>query len=178
MAVATGYRCRVSLRYCQCTSHRKEVVVNHAKQPYDPIERVAAQKALYGAKQIFATLLISHLSIHSAGFVQVSYDTEAVQLTLASNVSSFLSQNSHLVPENANLAFVWKGESGIKKALEGNAGNAEWTNWCMYVSMAYPSPIMLLNAFFLTAVLRCRITSKYPTAAFGKRRSMLSFLSF
>lgn len=76
--------------------------------------------------------------LHTLGFVQISYDSEWVQPTLASNVSSFLSQNPHLLPKDANLAFVWQGKDGIEKALKGEAGNPEWTRRCMYVSASNP----------------------------------------
>lgn len=53
-----------------------------------------------------------------------------------------MAQNRHLVPQDANLGFVWRtadGDdgshgTGIEKALKGEAGNDEWTLKCMYVS--------------------------------------------
>ncbi|GLB43264.1 putative glycosyltransferase family 15 protein [Lyophyllum shimeji] len=100
----------------------------HCDVNYDPIERLVENNALYG-------------------FVQVSDDADWVQPTLASNVSAFMasihnpSQSDLLdhhdktppaFPEDANLAFVWRGEEGVAKALRGEAGNSDWTHRCMY----------------------------------------------
>jgi hypothetical protein len=69
----------------------------------------------------------------SAGFVQITLDTTWVQQSLASNVSRFLAENSHLVPPNANLGFVWNGTVGIEKAMSGIADSEDWKATCMYV---------------------------------------------
>jgi len=81
--------------------------------PYDPIERMISKKALYG-------------------FVQINPDATWVQPSLASNVSRFLAENAHLVPEDANMGFVWDGAAGIEKAMKGHAGSDDWTKYCMY----------------------------------------------
>src|ERR1700722_7820884 len=70
-----------------------------------------------------------------AGFVQVVDDIVWTQPSLASNVSRFLSENSHLVPTNANLDFVWNGAAGVETAMLGQAESNEWTRNCMYVSI-------------------------------------------
>ncbi|KAG6815236.1 hypothetical protein H0H93_010489, partial [Arthromyces matolae] len=68
----------------------------------------------------------------SPGFVQVAYDAEWVQLSLASNVSAFMSKHAKEFPPDANHGFVWHGSEGIEKAMRGEAGNPEWTKRCMY----------------------------------------------
>jgi mannosyltransferase len=88
-------------------------IVFHCDVPYDPIEHMISKKALYG-------------------FVQISLDATWVQPTLASNVSSFLAENAHIVPKDANLGFVWDGAAAIQKAMAGEAGSDEWTKECMY----------------------------------------------
>ncbi|KAG6805624.1 hypothetical protein H0H92_014707, partial [Tricholoma furcatifolium] len=64
-------------------------------------------------------------------FVQVALDAEWVQMSLASNVSAFMSTQNDFPPD-ANHAFVWHGEEAIAKAMRGKAGNEEWTKRCMY----------------------------------------------
>ncbi|KAG7088570.1 hypothetical protein E1B28_012550 [Marasmius oreades] len=85
----------------------------HCDIPYDPVQRLIDSNKLYG-------------------FIQISPDADFVQPSLASNASYFLSTHSHIIPPNANLGFVWSGQSGIKKALQGQASNPEWTRMCMY----------------------------------------------
>ncbi|KAF8074597.1 nucleotide-diphospho-sugar transferase [Lyophyllum atratum] len=90
----------------------------HCDLPYDPIERLVENDALYG-------------------FVQVAYDADWVQPTLASNVSAFMSavhdgSLSLSFPEEVNHEFVWNGKDGVEKAMSGEAGNREWTKRCMY----------------------------------------------
>ncbi|KAJ7579801.1 nucleotide-diphospho-sugar transferase [Mycena floridula] len=88
----------------------------HCDVPYDPVQRVVDANAKYG-------------------FIQVSYDTEVVQPTLAANVSTYLasivsgngSENSF--PKDVNHAFVW---NNVPMALRGDAGNGQWTHRCMY----------------------------------------------
>ncbi|KDR70716.1 hypothetical protein GALMADRAFT_159829 [Galerina marginata CBS 339.88] len=85
----------------------------HCDVPYDPIQRLIDNKALYG-------------------FVQVNYDVSWVQPSLASNVSQFLHENRDLLPPDANQHFVWKGDAGVARALSGAAGSDDWTGACMY----------------------------------------------
>ncbi|KAF5383820.1 hypothetical protein D9615_003832 [Tricholomella constricta] len=99
----------------------------HCDIPYDPIERIIQNNALYG-------------------FIQVNYDAEWVQHSLASNVSAFMasvkqgpsktldyeSKPSLKFPDDANHGFVWHGSGGVTKAMRGEAGNEEWTKRCMY----------------------------------------------
>ncbi|TFK33822.1 nucleotide-diphospho-sugar transferase [Crucibulum laeve] len=85
----------------------------HCDVPYDPIEKLVENNALYG-------------------FVQISPDGTWVQPTLASNVSRFIADNERLVPADANLGFSWKGAAGIEKARSGIATSDDWTLMCMY----------------------------------------------
>ncbi|KAJ7573420.1 nucleotide-diphospho-sugar transferase [Mycena floridula] len=73
--------------------------------PYDPVQRVIDANAKYA-------------------FIQVSYDVEWVQPSLASNVSAFLGSI-----QDANHEFVW---NDVPRALRGNATNSQWTRRCMY----------------------------------------------
>ncbi|KAG6830256.1 hypothetical protein H0H87_008680, partial [Tephrocybe sp. NHM501043] len=86
----------------------------HCDIPYDPIQRLIDNNALYG-------------------FVQLAYDAEWVQPTLASNVSAFMAtEGADSFPPDANQGFVWHGDENIAKAMRGEAGNQEWTKRCMY----------------------------------------------
>ncbi|KAK1232930.1 hypothetical protein PQX77_003943 [Marasmius sp. AFHP31] len=85
----------------------------HCDIPYDPVQRLIDANALYG-------------------FVQVVGDTDSVQLSLAANVSEFLATHNHLIPPHVNHGFVWKSPESIEKAIQGRAGNDEWTRHCMY----------------------------------------------
>ncbi|EIM89542.1 nucleotide-diphospho-sugar transferase [Stereum hirsutum FP-91666 SS1] len=85
----------------------------HCDVPYDPVERLISENALYG-------------------FVQVTYDANWVQESLASNVSFFLSQNKQLIPPDANLPFAWKGDSAVESALNGVADGGDSTGNTVY----------------------------------------------
>ncbi|KAJ8080798.1 hypothetical protein PM082_017633 [Marasmius tenuissimus] len=85
----------------------------HCDIQYDPIQRMIDANKLYG-------------------FIQVAPDADWVQPSLASNVSHFLATHRHMVPTDANQGFVWRGEEGIVKAINGEGGNDEWTRMCMY----------------------------------------------
>ncbi|KAG6918181.1 hypothetical protein DXG01_016166 [Tephrocybe rancida] len=67
-----------------------------------------------------------------SGFIQVAYDVEWVQRTLASNVSAFMATERENFPHEANHGFVWNGDENVAKAMKGEAGNQEWTKRCMY----------------------------------------------
>ena len=100
------------------------------------------------------------------GFIQIAQDSEWVQPTLAPNISQWMSQNqalldkfsgglslpsslsssspSSLAPHpktnKVNLEFVWNPGEGVRKALNGEATNSDWTKKCMYVR---PTPSFL-----------------------------------
>jgi len=82
----------------------------HCDVPYDPIVRMQEAGARYG-------------------FVQIAPDVDWVQPTLVGNISSFLSTHKHLLPPGTNQRFVWRN---VDKALEGTAGNDEWTRYTFY----------------------------------------------
>ncbi|KAH0582475.1 hypothetical protein H2248_010419 [Termitomyces sp. 'cryptogamus'] len=85
----------------------------HCDIPYDPIQRLIDNNALYG-------------------FVQIAIDAEWVQPTLASNVSAFMAEHRDEFLPDANQGFAWYSSEGVAKAMRGEAGNDEWTKQCMY----------------------------------------------
>ncbi|KAF8884803.1 nucleotide-diphospho-sugar transferase [Infundibulicybe gibba] len=82
----------------------------HCDIPYDPVQIMIDENKLYG-------------------FVQITGDAIGVQPTLAPNASTFLRGASHLLPADANLGFIWRD---VPKALQGEAGNNDWTIRTMY----------------------------------------------
>ena len=66
------------------------------------------------------------------GTTQIMPDALDVQIALASNVSTFMSEYRHLIPTDANLAFQWRD---VERALEGKANHEAWTRLVFYVSV-------------------------------------------